>query len=249
MASKELIFTFVTYLIGKESPYYQDTLSKACENWDMGRSTISNPLPIIELIYSIYKYSNDTTNLPQITLSERDLKCLSHPAFLKLIYKNSLNIFCELIIDMNKGNYEFTKTSCFEITNFIDDISVYDENETFKLVNCILKILDIEDEHQMLRFNILLGYPQLIVEEPNQKSNVALFGYNLLSENKNKYTEIRGLYNVRNSCCLMKKIFSRRFKEKTIIEIFLKFLNASKNNLLLLKYIRNFNSEETISQE
>jgi hypothetical protein len=42
----------------------------------------------------------------------------------------------------------------------------------------------------------------------------------------------------------MKKFFSLKFREKTIIEVFLTILNASRTNLPLLKYIRNFNAED-----
>ncbi len=121
---------------------------------------------------------------------------------------------------------------------------MYDENETFKLVNSILKILEIEDEYQILRLNILLGYPQLIVEEPNYKSNQTQFGYYLFKENQGKYVEIRGLYSIRNTSCLMKKFFSLKYREKTIIEVFLTILNAARTNLPLLKYIRNFHAED-----
>ena len=176
--------------------------------------------------------------------SERDIKCLKHPSFLKMIYKTSQDIFCDLLVKLNRNNYEFTKLSCLEITKFIDDITGYDENETFKLVKCILKILEIEDGHQILRLNILLGYPQLMVEEPSYKSNVTLFGANLIKENQGKYIEIRGLYNIKNTSCLMKKIYSIKYREKILIEVFLMILNAARTNLYLLKYIRNFNAEE-----
>lgn len=247
-ASREIVFTFVTFLIGKESPCYSDTIARAGDNWDVGRTSINNPLPIIELIYSIFttKKSNEkqSENSIAIELSERDLKCLKHPAFLKLIYKSSQQIFCDLMTRLNTNNLEFTKLSCMEITKFIDDITIYDEGETNKLVDCIIKMLEIEDEHQLLRFNILLGYPHLMVEEPNYKTSSPFFGVSLIKENQGRYIEIRGLYNVRNTSCLMKRIFCMKFREKTIIEIFLKLLNAARTNLFLLKYIRNFNAEE-----
>lgn len=238
----------VTFLLGRESPCYSDTISQPSDNWDISRPNLNNPLPIVEIVYSIFylsvSWEEDKANNIEVKLSDRDLKCLKHPAFLKLIYKNSQKIFCELLCKLNRGDLEFTKLSCLEITKFIDDISMYDENETFKLVNSILKILEIEDEYQFLRLNILLGYPQLIVEEPNYKSNLPHFGYHLLKESQGKYIEIRGLYNVRNTSCLMKKFFSLKFREKTIIEVFLTILNAARTNFPLLKYIRNLNAED-----
>ena len=234
--------------MGRESPCYSDTLTKGSDNWDTARQNLNNPLPIIEIVYAIFHLSvsweEDKAKNIEVKLSDRDLKCLKHPAFLKLIYKNSQKIFCDLLCKLNKDDLEFTKMSCLEITKFIDDISMYDENETFKLVNSILKILEIEDNYQYLRFNILLGYPQLIVEEPNFKSNLPHFGYYLFKDNQGKYIEIRGLYSIRNTSCLMKKFFSLKFREKTIIEVFLIILNAARTNLPLLKYIRNLNAED-----
>lgn len=220
----------------------------------------------MELIYKIFtKNSSEEENKneeintnsqnPEIKeplnskLSERDLKCIKHPSFLKMIYKCSNKIFCDLLIKLNTNNYEFTKLSCLEITKFIDDITGYDENEIFKLVKCILKIIEIEDKYQILRFNILLGYPQLMVEEPTYKSNLTLFGSNLIRENQGRYIEIRGLYNVKNTSCLMKKIFNVRFREKILIEVFLIILQAARKNLYLLKYIRNFNAEDQNTNE
>ena len=234
--------------MGRDSPCYSDTLSKPSDNWDISRPNLNNPLPIIEIVDAIFYLSvsseeNKAKSL-EVKLSDRDLKCLKHPAFLKLIYKNSQKVFCHLLCKLSKDDFEFTKMSCLEITKFIDDISMNDENETFKLVNSILKILEIEDEYQFLRLNIILGYPQLIVEEPNFKSNLPQFGYYAFKDNQGKYVEIRGLYNIRNTSCLMKKFFSLKFREKTIIEVFLTILNASRTNLPLLKYIRNFNAED-----
>jgi hypothetical protein len=147
-----------------------------------------------------------------------------------MIYKSSQEIFCDLLIKLNHNNYEFTKLSCLEITKFIDDITGY-------------------DDHQILRFNILLGYPQLIIEEPSYKSNLTLFGINLIRENQGKFIDIRGLYNIKNTSCLMKKIFSIKYREKILIEVFLMILTAARTNLYLLKYIRNFNSEEVNTTE
>ena len=166
-----------------------------------------------------------------------------------MIYKCSEEIFCDLLIKLNRNNYEFTKTSSLEITKYIDDITGYDENEIFKLVKCILKILEVEDDYQILRFNILLGYPQLMVEEPSYKTNSTLFGYGLIKENQGKFVEIRGLYNLRNTSSLMKKIFSIKYREKILIEVFLMMLEAARTNLYLLKYIRNFNAEDVNTTE
>lgn len=203
------------------------------------------------MVYNIFvSITNSEPNTDvDAKFSERDIKCIKHPSFLKLIYKSSEEIFCDLLIRLNQNNYAFTKLSCLEITKFIDDITGYDENEVFKLVRCILKILEIEDNHQVLRFNILLGYPQLMVEEPSYRSNKTLFGYNLISDNSGKFIEIRGLYNIKNTSSLMRKIYSIKYREKIIIEVFLMILNAARTNLYLLKYIRNFNSEDANSND
>ena len=55
-AEKETIFTFITFLLGKDSPCYSDTL-KGNENWDNGRLNIQGCEAIIELIYDIYTNS------------------------------------------------------------------------------------------------------------------------------------------------------------------------------------------------
>ena len=87
LSEKEYIFIFVTFLIGRESPCYQDTLTKQGENWDYGRLNINNPLPLIELIYNIFlsvTSGEEDTDIDS-KFSERDIKCIKHPSFLKMI--------------------------------------------------------------------------------------------------------------------------------------------------------------------
>jgi hypothetical protein len=59
-ASKETLFTFVTFLIGKESPCYGETIAKQSDNWDYGRPHIFGYEPMVDLIYELF--TNSTEN-------------------------------------------------------------------------------------------------------------------------------------------------------------------------------------------
>jgi hypothetical protein len=52
-ADKESLYIFITFLLGKDSPCYNDTL-KGNENWDHGRSNIQGYEDIVEMIYDIF---------------------------------------------------------------------------------------------------------------------------------------------------------------------------------------------------
>ena len=54
LVSKEVVFLFITYLLGKESPLYNETFQKQSEAWDIGRSYLSGQENFIEMIVNIY---------------------------------------------------------------------------------------------------------------------------------------------------------------------------------------------------
>jgi ubiquitin carboxyl-terminal hydrolase 34 len=241
LASKEIIFLFVTFLIGRESPYYHETVIRG-DNWDLSRPTPNSYDAIIEIINDIY---NDKS----IEISEKDRKCLRHPAFLKFIYKNNPKIFTEFLVNLSHNDEEFTIQSCIEITKYIDDITFYDDSEFFKLVNAIFPILAIEDDLQVTRFNIIIGYPQVFVDEPNSRSNMPFFGFNNMSEYTSKVYEMKGLINLRNTCCIIKKMLSLKSRDKAPMDIFLLIMNECITNHALLKYIRNMVVEEAYYED
>ena len=56
-SDKEEIYTMITFLLGKDSPCYFDSLGKNNENWGFIRQTPTNVEPIIELIFYLFKKS------------------------------------------------------------------------------------------------------------------------------------------------------------------------------------------------
>ena len=163
---------------------------------------------------------------------------------MKTIYKTNTGIFSEYIITLSKEDINFTLQACNDITKYIDDISYYDDSELFKLTNSIIPLLNLKDEFQMTRFNIIIGYPQIIVDEPNSRSAMPYFGFHNMSESHTKIHEYKGLINSMTSCCLMKKLTSLKNHDKAQIEIFLLLLDVCEENHELLKYIRHMNYEE-----
>ena len=53
----EAIFIFITYILGRDSPYFEETKLKG-DNWDLGRSNIDGVENIIQLIYTLFKQSD-----------------------------------------------------------------------------------------------------------------------------------------------------------------------------------------------
>lgn len=59
MNDKEYIYVLVTFLLGKESPCYIESLGKNNENWGLVRQTPTQIEPIVDLIYFLYKKSKE----------------------------------------------------------------------------------------------------------------------------------------------------------------------------------------------
>lgn len=182
-------------------------------------------------------------------LSDRDLKCIKHPNFLKEIYKLNPYVFSELTIKFSFNDYEFTLTSCREILKNIDEVVVYDDNEIHKLFNSILPILAINDDLQRIRFELLVGYPQMLMDELNMKYNMPYFGFNKMTDKESKLYEFKSLIQNKQSCCLIKKIYNLRYREKICSEIFIEFLEEAVKNQGLLKYIIQMPSEEPLHKK
>ncbi len=62
LVSKEIVFIFITYLLGKESPHYSDTLIKASDTWDLARGALAGQDYFIELIIDIYTLNEKGEN-------------------------------------------------------------------------------------------------------------------------------------------------------------------------------------------
>lgn len=266
-ASKEVIFIFITFILGRDSPHYQDTLISQGENWDYCRSKSVDTDPIILMVHSIFaKYielqsenklksneeleeNNDDNSKNLNFISERDLNCIKNSKFLKLAFKFDKKVFIDFIITFNKNNELFSMKSCVELTHYLNEILTCSSVAMTDFINCILPILEIEDEYQFLRFCIILGYPQLIIEEATLENSYANFGYHAMSDIYTRIIEFKNSVNLKNSICLLKKIYECYSKDTVFIEIFLSMIQAAVNNHALLKYLRAFTCEDYIGEE
>ncbi len=57
LVKNEVIFLFITYILGRDSPYYDDTKIRG-ENWDIARSNMEGVEHLIQLIYNIFQQSD-----------------------------------------------------------------------------------------------------------------------------------------------------------------------------------------------
>ena len=171
-------------------------------------------------------------------LSRKDSKCLKHPAFLKFVYKSYPKMFTNFLTGLSYEEEEFTFMSCKELIKIMDDIP-NDDVELLKLFEAIFILLQVNDGYQLMRFEILIGFPQLIVSEPiTPNYPFPSFSYHKIKDIDTKFIDYRGLFNNSNTSCLMKKIYSG-LNPTLFIELFLQLLNSCTNNQSLLKYIFN----------
>jgi ubiquitin C-terminal hydrolase len=251
LSTKEIIFTFITFMLGRESPCYQDTLIKAGDNWDFGRNQISGFEPVVDLIYDIF-YRSEENKLrdleiePTCHLSIRDVRCLKNPNFLKFIFKNCDRVFSALLLNLNYEDEEFTLQSCVEITKYIDEIYAFNGGDFVKLFYSIIPLLNLKDSLQRTRFEIIMGIPQIMIEESSGKSPFPYIGYHNLSDERSKLIDHKGTINLRNMCSVVKKMYLLKSKDTISVQIFLAILEACTENRELLKYIRKMPAEEPL---
>jgi hypothetical protein len=247
LVSRESLYRFITFILGKESPCYLETFSRPNENWDYNRPNLNNIDHLITMLTNIIlKTTSDCT---ANKFSDHDIKCLRHPNFLKEIYKSNINLFSELTRRFSYNDYEFTLDSCREILKYIDEVVVYDDSELHKLFNSVYPILAINDHLQRFRFELLVGYPQMMMDELNMKYNLPYFGFNIMTDKESKIYEFKSLIHNKQTTCLIKKMHNLRFREKICSEIFINFMEEAVKNLGLLKYIINMPSEEPFNKK
>ncbi len=250
------MFIFITFILGKQSPYYQDTLTYTGEDWDYCRNTNIDAKPIIQMIHCIFSKSiemqidnnfdnkekeKDLNNTNKfILISERDLNCIRNTNFLNIVYRTEKKIYSDFIANLSKFDKEFSIKICYNLINLLDGISLYSPNDIIDFINIIIPLLEIEDDYQLLRFEIILGYPQMIIEEATIENKMANFGYHNMTDVYNKIIEIKNTIDTKNTICLMKKIYDCYSKEKVFIEIFMNLIQAAVLNPALLKYLRAF---------
>lgn len=251
--NRAAISTFITYLLGKESPSYNETVLKQGEHWDIGRFNIGGIEETLDIIYSLFCKTDEKPenkvleeNQAVIKLSEKDKKHIKHSHFMKFLFKNNENIFSKLLLDLSYQNEEFTKKSCNEITKYIEDIGLYDDTELLKLLHAIEPLLALQDNYQRIRFEYIIGFPQILIEEPTNKYVFPYFGFNKMRDEGSKVYEYTGLTNHRLTSCLLKKLFNIRGVEKSPCEIFLNILETADRNPPLLKYIRFMPAESIL---
>lgn len=57
LVRNEVIFLFITYILGRDSPYYEETKIRG-DNWDIARSNMEGVEHLIQLIYTIFQKSD-----------------------------------------------------------------------------------------------------------------------------------------------------------------------------------------------
>ena len=145
------------------------------------------------------------------------------------------------------NNKEYSIKVCSEITKYIDDISPYDDTEITKLFNSLIPLFNLTDKFQQMRFEFLIGFPTIHVEEASISSPYPFFGFHKIGDENGKIYQYRSLINNRRSSCLLRKLLSLKIRERTPCEFFISLVEASLENPSLLKYISLLLAEEPLN--
>ena len=251
LCSKEIPFIFITYLIGKDSPHYADTIIKK-ERWDFARPT---PVCSDLIIKFILKFKDNITAVTgngivaevnsgtgpttSFGLTERDNNCLNSPYFIKFILKKDKALFAELACSQMRDDKYKTQNIMMELGKMIEDVAYSDENEIIELFKVIKPLLLIDDALQLYRFCCLLGYPQIKFDVYHYNYSFPCFGYNIMADKNGKCFEFKSNFRGRNYSCLLRKLMLFSEKELFTIEFILCMMEASVDNIALLKYLKS----------
>lgn len=250
--AKGAITIFVTFLIGKESPYFHEYIKIENYNPLMVTFKIDN---LIDLIFIIFKRSTlyaqikneeDLNDKRAFPISIKDINCIKNHAFIKCLFKSvDPTQYMELISLFMRDNENLTYLVCQDILALLNIVGYNESHELYKLVKILVPILSIDDELQSVRFEIIFGYPQLMVDDPNDRHKFNVFGYRKVNEASARWLEIKNpcsnSYQMSNT--LIKKLYCYS-NDSSCYEVYFAILQAASNNPALLQYLWNFNVEE-----
>lgn len=151
---------------------------------------------------------------------------------------------------LSTNDEDFTIQLCTEICKYADELNFMDTQDFTRLAKLLVPILDISDEFQRLRFEAILGFPQMIIEDVNDRYKFPLFGYNRLPNSSTKWMDIKTIFNKQQLVpSLINRLYYFQSNERTVCEVFLVILEACLTNLALMKYIRYMPKEEPLNGE
>jgi hypothetical protein len=167
------------------------------------------------------------------------------PSFLRYLFKLYPVQITELIIILSKNNYDYTMRICYELMKQIEELPYLEPAEFVRLAKIVVNLLSIEDKYQRIRLESLLGFPQITIDDVNERHKFPVFGYNKLPNNTQKWIEFKTIFNKNmNNQSLLYKLYSFQNNSRTVAEVFLILLESSITNHTLLKYMRYIPKEE-----
>ena len=260
---KNTINIFITYLLGKESPFfpdYQPNNNNQSSDYNFMQDVV-NPEAAIEFIIFLLKRStffynneyvknynlNSNSNIPCYELSNKCIISIKHFSFLKILLNHNENAFSELITMISYKNEEFTLNICNMLIKLIETFNYSDIKDIVKVIRSIQLFLNINDNYQQIRLEYLLGYPQMIVNEPNNKYKLPILGYRKISNTKSKWLEVRSVTNSQqDSTNIIKKLFSYSSNESFVVEVMSILFERCIDNKFLYFYLNKYLIEEPI---
>lgn len=167
------------------------------------------------------------------------------PSFMRYLFKLYPVQTTELVMILSKNNYEYTMRICYELIRQVEELPYLDPPEFVRLAKIVVNILSINDKYQRIRLESILGFPQIMIEDVNERHKFPIFGYNKLPNNNQKWIEFKTIFNKNmNNQSLLHKLYSFQNNSRTVAEVFLLLLEASVSNHALLKYLRYIPKEE-----
>ena len=275
--TNENIFKYIISILNEAnediSSYIYQIIFEFIKNGFIGKLVLDNMKNLFMTLF--YKFFNENgenifiiTNILKYLIVENNLLKQEYiEEVLKVFNQNVLfNLFDInlgfLIILIQKLQFNNKVFSDIFNTNYIQKLYTYcdkkkiqDNKIKIKLIKFIFGILEIIDKYAFSRFEILLGYPNLVIlekDEINKNSNSLNFGINIMNNNINEEIFEYISYNhIIKERCVLANLFPSKYNKNMdileendrldliyeLIEICFGYNQNKNGNYFLFKYI------------
>ena len=209
---------------------------------------------IVDIVYYLIKRTrefNSNENIDDCHKTEKDkpsfyfdaeFSDFKNSSLLNAIFKLNFDFFIDLMKILQTDDKTFVDNSMMELCNFFDKMDINNEEDTMKIFTAIIEMVNIKDQFQFRRYNSLLGYPTLIIDESGEKSNLPLFGKKIMKSKNDNYLKYITINHIKEGNCVLSKIveFEKEVdnnKATLFVKIMMLLLTKARTNYTLFKYL------------
>ena len=221
LLKNNLICIYITFFIGKNSPYYEHLPDNIKKNPNYSIVSFFDITRNCEAMIETLIYILKTKDEILYELSPLEKECLKSEHLIPFLLTNSGILISEYLALFSQSDYDYTLLACNKLNARIEDCFVFSNiGELGKLMYIVSKLTEINDQYKLNRLELLIGFPQLQLYAVNE--DLFLHWYITHGNNEGK--------------CLLLKIYEIEDPNLQAMA-FLCLMHQCINNTSLFKYL------------